>query len=443
MAQGGADPHARLEENIVATEVVMPQMGYDMKEGTLLRWLKQEGEQVKRGEVIAEIETDKAAVEMPAYASGVLRKVLVSEGTTVPVGEVVAIIAAPDEEVPEEMLAVGKGAPPPKEAAAAAPQEAPPAAAPAAPPREAEEREAAPAPSAGPIKASPVARRLADEKGIDLRQLEGTGPGGRITKDDVLAHEAQAAKAAPAPAAPAAPAAPPAGPPAAPETVGLSRMRQAIARLTSASKRDIPHFYVSADIDMTRLMELRQQLNQELEEEGIRLSVNDFIVKACAKALQRFPNLNASFKEDHLDVHPSINVGIAIDLEGQGLIVPALMDCGSKGLVEISVATKDLAERTRKGHLTQDEYTAGTFAVSNLGMFNVDSFAAIIFPPQAAVLATGTVRKRPVVRNDEIVVGQVMTATISVDHRVSDGAEAARFMSEVKRLLENPALLLV
>lgn len=418
----------------MATEVVMPQMGYDMQEGKILRWLKKEGEPVARGEVIAEIETDKAAIEMPAYAAGVLGKIYVEEGATVPVGHVVAVISAPGEEIPERTPDVP--AAPPAEAAAPARE------APAAP-------SATPSAAAGTVKASPVARRLAEETGVNLQAVSGTGPGGRITKTDVEAFAA-------APPAPSVPSAQPeeapeeaAATPAttidqAPDVVQLDPMRRAIARVTTASNRDVPHFYVTAEIDMDSVMETRSQVNRDLQEqEGLRVSVNDFIIKASAKALARFPNLNAFFDGDSLKMNRMINIGVAMDMKGQGLIIPAVLDVGSKSLVEISKAVRRLAERARSGHLTQEEYTAGTFTISNLGMFNVDSFTAIIFPPQAAVLATGSVKKRPVVRNDQIVVGQVMNATLSVDHRTSDGAEAAQFMGEVKRLLETPSLLMI
>jgi len=424
----------------VATEVVMPQMGYDMQEGKVLRWLKQEGEQVARSEIIAEIETDKAAIEMPAYAEGVLGKIYIQEGMTVPVGTVIAVITAPGEEIPDA---------PPADAPAATPSEVPAPALETAPAPPVVTPVAAAVPATGQIKASPVARRLADELGVSLSQITGTGPGGRITKTDVQGFSAST----PAPATPA-PAAEKtkeeaAAPPRltidqVPETIQLSPMRRAIARVTSASNRDVPHFYVMGEIEMDGVMELRSQVNRDLQEqEGLRLSVNDFIIKASARALAKFPNLNAFFEGDSLKMNKTINVGVAMDLKGQGLMIPALMDVGSMSLVEISKAVRHLAERARSGHLTQEEYTAGTFTVSNLGMFNVDNFVAIIFPPQAAVLATGSVKKRPVVRDDQIVVGQVMNCTLSIDHRISDGAEAAQFMGELKRLLESPALLLM
>ncbi len=415
----------------MATEVVMPQMGYDMTEGTVVKWVRREGDEVKRGDIIAEIETDKATIEMEAEATGLLRKIVVDEGVTVPVGQAIAYIGAADEAIPEPTAA---SAPP----AAAAPAAEP--AALAAPPAQAE-------PPAGPpasgTRASPVARRTADEQGIDIRLVTGTGPGGRITKDDVLDFAKQQAKA-PAPAGEPAPAAQaPASQPT-PQLEGgqrieLSRMGQAIARRTQQAKRDIPHYYVSVSVDMTRAMDFRRELNESLGD-GAHISVNDIIIKACALALGKFPAFNSVFKEDHLEVPPHVNVGIAIALS-EGLIVPAVMECERKSLVEIAKETKSLGERVRAGRLRQDEYTGGTFSVSNLGMYDVDSFAAIIVAPQSAVLAVGTVRSQPVVRDGEVAVRQMMGATVSADHRVTNGANAAEFIVEIKRLLEHPATL--
>ena len=416
----------------------MPQMGYDMQEGTLVRWLKDEGADIAVGDPVAEIETDKAVVEFESVAAGVLRKILVSEGTTVPVGQVVAIVGEADEEISDVEVTV----PPTAETTAAEP-----AAAPTAAPASSAE---VPAAQAG-VRASPIARRLAAEKGIDLTQVTGTGPGNRITRDDVLSYEEShpTAAAAPAPAAEA-PATDPTPAPAsaAPATSGagekvpLTRMRQQIARVTVKSKQETPHFYVSAEIDMTAAMSLRSQLNKDFEEEGVRVSVNDLILKACIGALKKYPKFNAYFDGDGIQMHEAVNIGIAI-AEEEGLIVPAVMNSGGMSLMELARASKDLADRAQSGTLHPQEYTGGTFSTSNLGMFDVTSFSAIILPPQAAVLAVGTVAKRPVVREDEIVVAQTMTATISVDHRVADGAEGARFLVEVKRLLEHPALLLV
>ena len=400
----------------MATSIVMPQMGYDMKEGTVVRWHKQEGDPVARGEVIADIETDKATVEFEAYTAGVLRKIVVPEGVAIPVGRLIAVITEPDEPLPDDILADEP-----------APAAVPAAVAAVTMPRPGE----APAPD-GEIRASPIARRLAREKGIDLALITGTGPGGRIVENDVLNYaEAPAVPATGSPTAPA-----PEG-----ERVVLSRMRQAIVRVTVDSKRDAPHFYVTAHVDMTKAMVLRQDVNQAIPAES-RVSVNDLVIKACAIALQRYPKFNATFRGDHLQMNPRINIGIAIALEA-GLIVPGISDCEGKSLLDIATASRDLISRANSGTLRNEEYSGTTFSISNLGMFDVDSFTAIIFPPHAAVVAVGTVKEQAVVREGALAVAQIMTATISVDHRVADGAEAAVFLMEVKKLLENPVSLML
>lgn len=409
----------------MATTVVMPQMGFDMQEGTLVRWLKQEGEEVKRGEPIAEIETDKAVVEMEAYASGVVLKTVVPEGATVPVGQTIAFIGEAGEAIPEGEPAAKAAVP---EAAAAQPEAV----------SKAEEAKASP-PQRVEVKASPLARRLAEEKGIDLTKVTGTGPGGRITKDDVLAYETRVPEAVSAAVPREEAPTPPGGPDG--ELVPLSRMRQAIARRTAQSKREVPHFYVTADVDMTLAMTLRGQLNDALNGEA-RVSVNDLIVKACALALVKFPTFNASFEGDHLRMNSGINVGVAVAVE-QGLLVVSLGDCRDKSVVDISRTSKEVVERAQSGVMREEDYTGSTFSISNMGMFDVDSFSAIIYPPQAAVIAVGTVRKQPVVRDDQITIAQVMKATLSTDHRVADGAQAAQFLVEIKRVLENPVNVLM
>jgi pyruvate dehydrogenase E2 component (dihydrolipoamide acetyltransferase) len=416
----------------MAYRVTMPQLGYDMTEGAVARWRKREGEPVQRGEVIAEIETDKATVELEAFSSGVLRKILLPAGQRVPVGTLMAVIADPDEPIDDILREAGVQ---PAPAAPAQPAEAPGEARPAAPPAE-EVR----------VRATPVARRLAEELGIDLRQVKGTGPEGRITREDVEAYAArlreQAAPAAPAPPRAEAPA-PAAPPPAVPEAVEepLSRMRQTIARRMTESKQQAPHFYVTVEVDMTEAMRLRAQLNAQLEEEA-RLSVNDLIIKAAAKALTKFPRLNSAFAGDRLRVFKAVNIAMAVATT-DGLLAPVVHDAVGKSIFEIARETKELARRAREGHLRPEDQVGGTFTVSNLGMFDVENFAAIINPPNAAILATGSVQRRPVVRGDEVAVADVMKATISVDHRVTDGAEAAQFLGEFKRLLENPVSLLI
>ena len=467
----------------MSTELNMPQMGYDMQEGTVVRWLVSEGAEVKEGDPVAEIETDKAVVEFESYASGLLHRILVPEGTAVPVGQAIAIVAVEGEEVSEmpeqdapssdvEQAPTEESTKPEKSMAeeASAVAEAPTPV------------EEAPTPVARLVRASPVARKLAEEKGIDLTQIAGTGPGGRITRDDVLAAEAASPAEEPEDEAPADEATAEEAPeeaPAAEESVDeqmeeeavaeeasedegideeaapepveperdkdlvpLTRMRQQISRVTVKSKQEKPHFYVSAEIDMTRAMEFRRQANSDLESEGVRVTVNDLIIKACAKALEKHPKFNAYLERDAIRLNQSINIGVAIAQE-EGLIVPAIMDCGNKSLRDIASDSKDLAARATSGSLQTQEYTGGTFAISNLGMFDVTSFSAIIHPPQTAVVAVGTVAKRPVVKDDEIVIAQMMTATLSADHRIVDGAEGAQFLIEVKEQLQNPLNMVV
>lgn len=411
-------------------------MGYDMAQGTLVRWLKAEGDMVQRGQPIAEIETDKAVVEMEATASGVLRKALVGEGTTVPVGQAIAIVGGAEEDI-SALLA---GAP------ASQPQPVP-APAPVAPARAAGPTalEASPVAPAGEVRASPVARRLAQEKGIDLRQVSASGPGGRITREDVEAYEAQrpvqpaplavvAARASPAPTAPVvAPA------PAVPGRVEPSRMRQAIIRATSQAKGGTPHFYVTVAVDMTDALALRAQVNES--QEAVRVTINDLVLRGVVLALNKYPNLNASYRDGSIEVHPAIHLGVAIAW-AQNLMVPAIVNAQDKSLLELASASKDLAERTQAGRLRQEEYS-GTFSTSNLGMYGVEEFSAIILPPQAAVLAIAGVKKQPVVVDDQVAVRQMMKLTISVDHRVSDGVEGAQYLQELKRVLEHPVSLLL
>ena len=454
----------------MATELTMPQMGYDMQEGTVVRWLKTEGSPVQMGEAVAEIETDKAVVEFESYGEGILLQILVAEGTTVPVGETIAIVGAESEvpvaSTPDEPTPAVEAEPP---VSTAIPLD-PPAQPVSTNGGVVVEDVAQPA-SEGRLFATLAAKKIAEEQAIDLKQIEGTGPRGRITKDDVLSFASQPVEAVaealvtpviedapvheavpepesesvatPEPVAAAAPPAPAAESMSEGGLIPLSRMRQQIARVTVKSKSEKPHFYVNTDIDMTQVMALRGQINQSLSDEGIRVTVNDLIVKACVMTLKKYPKFNSFYQENGIKTNDAINIGVAISIE-EGLIVPALLDCGDKSLRELAAASKDLAERSANGTLSNQEYAGGTFAISNLGMFGVTSFVAIIQPPQSAVLAVGAVAKRPVVgEDDQIKVAQIMTATISGDHRIVDGAEGAQFVNEVKRLLENPLSLLV
>ena len=459
----------------MATSIVMPQLGYDMREGTVVRWVKQEGDEVVANEVIAEIETDKAVVEFKPTTGGVLRRIVAGEGEAVPVGQLIAVIGDADEALPDDLggpavATASEAAPAPEPASAPTP----PIAAGSAP---AGEVRASPiarrlarergvdlatvtgsgpggriveadvlaaadavraAAAAGRVLASPLARRLARERGIDLAALTGTGPGGRIVEADINA-AAAAAPPVPEPQPEPAPATAPA--PEGAERAELSRMRQAIASVTSGSKREAPHFYVAVDIDMTAAMALRRDINDELPAAS-RVSVNDLIVKASALAIGKHPKFNSFYRGDHLQMNPSINVGIAIALES-GLIVPGIPECENKTLAQIAAASRDLIDRANNGRLQAEEYTGTTYSVSNLGMFDVDSFTAIIFPPHAAILAVGAVKEQPVARDGQLAIAEIMKATLSVDHRVADGAEAAQFLMEIKRLLEKPVSLLL
>ncbi len=439
----------------MAKTVVMPQMGYDMDAGTLLRWLKQEGEKVERGEPIAEIETDKVNIEIEAFDSGILHKTLITEGQTVPVGEAIAIIGEEGEEIevdePAEAAAPSNGTAP-AEAEAAAPAEPEAAAkqedkvveeAPAAVERDPGER----------LRASPLVRRLAAEHDIDLSQIAGTGPLGRIVKRDIegiLSGEvakpaARTEEAAPATEAPAAaPAAREPIPTQGGETQDLPRIRQTIARRMSQSFAEIPHFYVTVPVNMDPALALRKQINASLDDAS-KVSVNDLVVKAAALALKKFPVLNASYVDGKIEYHDNIDINIAVAIEG-GLISPFIPSADIKPLGEIARMTKDLGARAREGGLKPEEYAGGTFTISNLGMFGtIESFIAIINPPQAAILAIGTSRVQPVwnAETEEFEPQSIMNVTISADHRLTDGAEAANYLAEFKALLENPMRMLV
>ncbi|WP_448336944.1 dihydrolipoamide acetyltransferase family protein [Chloroflexus aurantiacus] len=438
-------------------EVTMPRLSDTMSEGTVGRWLKKVGDQIAVGDIIAEIETDKATMELEAFEAGVLQQILIPEGQTVPIGQPIAIIgdsAAPVAAAP---------APTPAPAAAPAPE---PAAAPTPAPAPAPVTTAA-APGGGDengrIKASPVARRLAEELGIDLRQVVGTGPGGRIIKENVeefaarrgTAAPAAAPAPAPAPAAAPAPAPTPAPAPAptrapaptpAPALAGaepLSRMRKAIARAMTDSKPGVPHIYLTIEVDADALMALREQIAAS----GTRVSVNDLVVKAAAKALAKVPAVNVSFSQTAdgqpgIVRHNQINIGVAVALD-DGLVAPVVRDADKKSISVISAEIRDMALRAREGKIKQNELEGATFQVTNLGMFGIVEFGSIISVPQAASLAVGAVRKVPVVRDDQIVIGQVMNLTLSADHRVIDGAVGAQYLQELRKLLEAPMNIIV
>jgi pyruvate dehydrogenase E2 component (dihydrolipoamide acetyltransferase) len=421
------------------SEVVMPQMGADMTEGTIVRWLKAEGDPVERGEIIAEIETDKANVEIEAFESGIFRKIIRHEGDVVPIEGVIAIIAAADDDISQ--YETGEAAAAPAAATVSAPASVSTTA--VAPPPAAQAPVAAPSAAGnGRMRVSPVARRIADERGIDLRQVHGTGPDGRIVKRDLEQFAAvRPPAAAPAPPRPA-PAPAKAAPAAPGATLTFSKMRQAIARRMSASKREAPHYYLLVDIDMTAALAFRKDANASLPDDAARISINDMIVRACALALQRHPAFNVSAEGDVFTQQPVQNVCIAIALD-DGLIAPAVLDTGSKTLAQIAVATRDLVSRAKGGTLKPDEITAGTFSITNLGAYGIETLIGIIQPPQTAILGVGSVAQQPVARDGQVVVRDVMKVALSADHRVTDGALGAQFLGEIKRLLEQPLLLVL
>ncbi len=415
-------------------EITMPRLSDTMTEGSVGKWLKKVGDRIESGEVIAEIETDKATMDLPAYESGVLFKIVVAEGAIVEIGTLIGLI--------------GDGKSEPTTSIARSVTTTTPVVQPSTPP-------AAVAPIATPsederVKASPVAKRIADDMGIDLTKVHGTGPGGRIIKENVEEFAEQAGQA-PAiaasvtnPSAPAPKLAPPVPPLADNETVPMSRMRRAIARAMNDSKPGIPHIYVTMEIDMAEAEKLREQINTS----GLaKLSINDFIMKAAAKALIKVPAVNSSFAvgaDGQLAIirHTQINVSVAVALE-DGLIAPVVRDADKKSISAISSEVKDLATRARAGKIKATELDGATFQVSNLGKFDVTEFVSIITAPQAASLAVGTVRQTPIVRNGQIVIGQVMNVTLSADHRVIDGAVAANYLVELRNLLQAPLSLLV
>jgi pyruvate dehydrogenase E2 component (dihydrolipoamide acetyltransferase) len=428
-------------------EILMPALSPTMTEGNLAKWLKKEGEPVKPGDVIAEIETDKATMEVEAVDEGKLGKILVPEGSQgVKVNQTIALLL----EEGEDASALAKAP-----AAAATKPAAAPAPAPTASPAE----KAAPAaqPTSGPapkapaeatgerVFASPLARRMAHQAGLDLARVNGSGPHGRIVKVDIDAALARGVPAAPG--APAAKPAPGAPPPAAP-IVGLpaftevphSMMRKVIARRLTESKRDAPHFYLTIDCNIDRLLQLRQEINAKREKD--KISVNDFVIKAAGVALRQVPASNASWTENAVRLYQAADVSVAVATPG-GLITPIIRSADTKTLSVISSEMRDLAARARENKLKPEEYQGGTFSVSNLGMFGIREFAAVINPPQGAILAVGAGEQRPIVKDNALAIATMMTATLSVDHRVVDGVIGAEFLAAFKKLIEDPLTMLV
>lgn len=529
----------------MATTVTMPQMGFDMTEGSIHTWLKQEGDKIEKGEIIAEIDTDKATIELEAFNGGVLRRIVIQPGELVPVGQVVAVIAAPDEQVDWVALGLegdGGGANAATQAAttdtaddqgaarksageggealsvnqsislsevqnaATVPerihdgkartdgsQDSTPSAGPGThtfypaaeavmPPANIQPSPTQLAPtniinagvSAAPrtvenngqpdnwVKSSPYARTVATQLGVNIAQVQPSGPNGRILAPDVQQYAAsqqpassqQLSAGIPPPTAISQPQAQPASAAQVPQAAGeyeerdLSRMRQTIARRMTEAKQTVPHFYVSSEIEMGEAMKWRQQLNVAVEQEsGIKISVNDMVIKAVAKALHKYPSLNSSFAGSKVRINQHVNIAMAVALD-EGLITPVVMDADKKSLGTIAADARQLIEKARAGTLRPEQFQGGTFTVSNLGMYDVDSFVAIINPPQAAILAVGSVKPTVVVKNNSVEnpeygVVQLMKVTISADHRVTDGAVAAQFLQELKRILQNPLSLLI
>ena len=483
-------------------QITMPRLSDTMESGTIIKWNVKEGDKVSAGDVIADVETDKATMEMAAYDDGTIAKIEVPEGKSVSVGTVIAVLAGDGEDAKDIAAVGGNGEssanskprsqpkqpastrePEPRnqreatkmtEATAAQPK-------PAREAVEAQVRRVEPRPAStsgdesteykGRTRISPVARLLAEEHGIDLRAIEGTGPGGRIIKRDVLqaidAADETAAAVPPTAIEPAkaqtlhgagVPAqrvkvAEPAhdiamGAPGAmrDRSIQLSNMRQTIAKRLVESKTTIPHYQVTATFAMDQLLEMRSKLNEQLQSQGVKLSVNDFLVRACALGMYRHPEFNASWAGDHIEIHGDINIGIAISIpaeRGGGLVVGTIRNADQKSLRVISFESKSLAEKARTRGLSVEELSGSTFTISNLGMYGVDNFTAIINPPNSAILAVGAAIEKPVVRDHQLTIGHEMSGTVSCDHRVIDGAMAAEYLQTVRQLIENPGALIV
>jgi pyruvate dehydrogenase E2 component (dihydrolipoamide acetyltransferase) len=485
----------------MATKVYMEALSPTMEEGRLITWLKNEGDQVNEGDVLAEVETDKATMELVARGSGVLRKRLIGEGDTSNVGTMIAVIAGEDEDISsllgadassdqaastaeapdrvpsaedadtEEEADVKQGA----AAVAAAGQTEQGQAERATADRAAPGEKPTPTPDSktaaakgegkksieqrgggagggdgdGRVKASPLARRLAAESGVELQNLQGSGPGGRIVKRDIEAAMQEGPAAAPAEAPAAAAPAAEAPAPAAPEPaaaaaysdVPLSQMRKAIARRLTQSIGPVPHFFLTVEVDMGEAMQLRKRINERFKDEGIRVSPNDLVIKAVAMALRKHPWVNAAWTDQAVRLFDVVHIGVAVAVE-EGLITPVVRDADRKGIGEISQTVKELAGRAREKKLKPEEYTGSTFSISNLGMFGIEEFTAVINPPEAAILAVGAAQDKVVVENGEMVVRSRMRMTLSCDHRVIDGATGAQFLQTLKRYLEEPMMMI-
>jgi pyruvate dehydrogenase E2 component (dihydrolipoamide acetyltransferase) len=403
----------------MATKVVMEALSPTMEEGRIARWLKKEGDAVKTGDILAEVETDKAIMELQARGEGILRKIVVAEGATAPVGNVVAVIAGTDEDVSSLVESGQRGSEAARQrgSEAARRESAPPASAALAAPA---------APAVDRVKASPLARRLASERGVDLRVVQGSGPGGRIIKRDISAAPAAAATL------------PGAGGAAAWEDVPLTQIRKTIAKRLSQSIGPVPHFFLTTEIDMERCAEAREALNALGEG---KVSYNDIVLKVVAMALLQHRDCNAWWQDDHIRYFNEVHIGMAVAVD-EGLITPVIRHAHAKSLRRIATEAADLADRARARKLTPEEYTGATFSISNLGMLGIDEFTAVINPPEAGILAVGAVSEKPVASEGALVVRRRLRVTMSCDHRVIDGATGARFLQTVRRMLENPLAIL-
>lgn len=444
----------------MASQVIMPKLSPTMEEGVVSRWLKKQGDKVSMGEPLAEIDTDKATMEMQALANGVLRKILINEGESAPLGQLIAIIGEPDEDISSLLNQSATAA---AKTQAPAPAKAEPAAAKVEPaPAKPEAEKPAPQASSpqgngsqaaevteksasGRLIVSPLAARMAAEAGIDLRSLQGSGPGGRIIKKDI---EAAISKPRSAPAAQGFPRAVETRSFQQAATVGaspyrdepMSEIRRTIARRLVTSLGPIPHFFLTSEIEMDRAAEMRRGINA-LDPE-LKISFNDIVIKVAAAALIQHPEVNASFQEKVIRYYERADIGVAVAIQ-DGLITPVVRSADRKSLSEIASEVRELAERARSRRLRPEEYTGASFSISNLGMFGIDEFTAVINPPEGAILAVGAVTPKPVVRENEIVIRQVMRVTMSCDHRVIDGATGAKFLQTFKKILENPLYLVV
>jgi pyruvate dehydrogenase E2 component (dihydrolipoamide acetyltransferase) len=435
----------------MATKVIMPKLSPTMEEGQISRWLKKEGDKVSMGEPLAEIDTDKATMEMQALANGVLRKIIINEGQSAPLGQLIAIIAEPNEDI-ASLLSEAPAAGPAKQEQAKQEQEKPAEQPAPQPQAKAAAASAAPAPrpvdngqpraasaDSGRMIVSPLAARMAAEAGIDLRSLQGSGPGGRIVKRDI-----EAAISQPKPE------------PSFPRAVGVgqipqigasayrdepaSEIRKTIARRLVTSLGPVPHFFLTTEIEMDRAAEMRRDINAL--DPDLKISINDVIIKVAAAALVQHPEVNASFQEKFVRYYERADIGVAVAIE-DGLITPVVRAADQKSLSQIAAEVRELAERARSRRLKPEEYTGATFSISNLGMFGIDEFTAVINPPEGAILAVGAMSAKPVVRDNEMVIRQMMRVTMSCDHRVVDGATGAKFLQTFKKILENPLYLVV